>query len=312
MANFIFGSGIVGLVAKEVLAGPWQIVPFRRSRFYSFSTPLADNCIIRDKDLDPLIEALGGRLAPMFYRRAYSIQGQLVGTHDPALCTLWLQKIFGTQVPAQAPAYWANRLTSPIYNVHINKLYEQLQNKHLATLKEEAAKGEVTAIGDHQFIRGGATVDFDNIISTIPLSKLLKLLNQPGSLEAPLPAQPLHYIHLESRTINLEGYNQALVVDDVLDFFKVTCLAPRRYLFYSTRDIPNPGAYLLPIIGVAEIIDGTAIADALPMGNMPDLSHLEERGIFCVGALAQHDWCADIGSNLLRLTRYAQRSYKPS
>jgi hypothetical protein len=198
---------------------------------------------------------------------------------------------------------------SPIYDLRVNKLYEQLQNKHLAILKEEAAKGEVTTIGDHYFVRGSDKIEFDNIVSTIPLPRLLALLSQNG---LHLKAQPLHYIHLESTQIDLEGYNQALVVDDLIDFHKVTCLAPQRYLLYSTRELANPGAYLLPIIGVAEIIDGTAIADALPMGEMPDLSGLEEHGIFCIGALAQWDWCADVGSNLLRLIRYAQRSYKPA
>ena len=44
--NVIFGAGVVGLIARHVLVGNWQIVPFGRSRFFSFNPPLDDNFMI--------------------------------------------------------------------------------------------------------------------------------------------------------------------------------------------------------------------------------------------------------------------------
>ncbi len=67
----------------------------------------------------------------------------------------------------------------------------------------------------------------------------------------------------------------------------------------------------MPIIADYDLIDGTKIADAIPLGNMPDLKWLEALDIYPVGSYAQHDWCADVGSNMLRLLRFAERSYQP-
>lgn len=307
--NVIFGSGIVGLVAKTVLSGDWTIVPFGRSRFYSFNPPLADNFITRDAEIDGLMRDLGdASIQPHFYRRAYSYEGKLVDTPDKTVCEIWLEKIFGHSVPSQAPHYWAKRLVTPIYDMRTNKLYEQLQNRFLGSLKEEAAKGEVTEIGKHYFVQGGQRREFDHAVSTIPLSALLNLIGSSNGLA--LESLPVYYLHLRSKTIDLEGANQSFVVDKVLDFYKVTNIAKNHYMFYFLQDIEMPGAYLLPIIGAADIIDGTKMDDVIPAGEMPDLNWLDEYGIFCIGSHAQHDWCADVGSNFLRLVRYAQRGYK--
>ena len=308
MRNFIFGSGIVGMVAKEIL-GDWDIVPFRKSRFFSYEIALADNFIIRDPVIDGLIKDLGGSLAPIFYRRGYSHQGQLTPTADQILCSLWLEKIFGTKVPSHATAYWSNRLTQAIYDIRINQIYENLLNKHYPTLKSEADKGQVTEIniGDHYFVRNGIKEEFDNIICTIPLNVTLSLMG----IDLKLEYLPQHYVCVETPDLNFEGLNQVFVVDSAIDFYRVTNIAPNRYLFYSTKDMANIGAVLQHIVGRVNVVDGTVISDAIPVGDMVDLTHLESNGIYCIGSLAQHDWCADVGSNLLRLVSFAQRGFKP-
>ncbi len=305
MKGVIFGSGLVGMVAKHALPD-WEIVPFRRSRFFSFSPPLADNFVTRDKEVDDLMASLGGAISPAFYRRTFSINGQLTSDYDQTLCEAWLHKLFGPDVPPQSTAYFSKRMTLPIYDVRANKLYEALQNKYVDELKAGSALGQVTGIGDHHYVRGGKRFDFDHAISTIPLGALLSLSGKTQPLGDWLP---IHYLHVKSTSIDLEGANQALVVDGILDFFKVTCLHPGHYMFQSTSAINNPGAYLLPIIGVSEILDGTMMADVIPSGPIPQLDWLDGHGIFCIGSCAQGDWCADIGSNLLRLVRYVQRGF---
>ena len=196
----------------------------------------------------------------------------------------------------------------PIYAVRVNTLYQHLQNEYLGELKEEAAKGLPTEIGDHYFVRGGVKVEFDNAVTTIPLPALLKLMGKEG----PLPSRDEHFVLVKSSKIDLEGCNQSLVVDNILDFHKVTALTPNTYMFSFLSEIPHPGAYLLPIIGNADVLDGTKVANSIPTGPLPDLSFLEQGGIFSVGSYAQWDSCADVGSNLLRLIRYAARGYKPA
>ena len=53
------------------------------------------------------------------------------------------------------------------------------------------------------------------------------------------------------------------------------------------------------------------VENAIPLGAMPQISSLEDNGIFCVGSYAQWDWCSDVGSNILRLLRFAARDGKP-
>lgn len=312
MKNVIFGSGIVGLVAKKILVGDWTIIPFNRSRFYSYNPPLADNFISSDKDVDALMRDLTGSSSTSRYRRSYSMAGQLVNSHDADTANMWLSKIYNKNsnldlIPGQAMAYLSNRLNFPIYQTRANELYQQLQNEYLSILKQESSKGQVTEIGKNFYVRGGVREEFDNALCTIPLKALLELLGKDASS---LTFRNDSLVLVKSSTIDLEGYNQVYVADSILDFYKVTNIAPQLYMFYFLEDIPIPGKYLMPIIGAADIIDGTKISESIPTGQTPDLSWLETFGITCIGSYAQHDWLADVGSNLLRLVRYGQKGYK--
>jgi hypothetical protein len=304
--NYIFGSGIVGLVAKKVLQGDWTIVPFRRSRFYSFNPPLADNFIGRDPEIDELIKDLTGSNSLYYYYRAFSVNGQLQKTYDPALCSTWLTKIFGDRVPGQSLPYMATRMIQSIYGVRTNLLYQHLLKESIDTLKAQSALGDVTEVGDHYFIRGGQRYDFDHLISTIPLPALMELA---GTKETGLESKTEYYFHVSTPSIDFEGCNQVLVVDPEIKFYKSTNVAKDRYMFFSTEEIPVPGSYFAPIIGTADIIDGTQMVNAIPTGNLPNLDSLSAFGIFCIGSCAQWDPWADVGSNLLRLVRYAKRGY---
>lgn len=307
--NVIFGSGVVGLLARKILGPSWKIVPFYRSRFFSFNPALDDNFIIHNDELEPFISELYGRKLPIFaYRRAWSIGGEVFSEYDPSICKDWLSKIFGSRVPPHSEPYHRNHMTSFVYDLRVNELYQSLVNENLQELKSESAKGTVTEIGQHYFIRNGQREDFDRAISTIPLDALCRLMGRPMDL----PAKTLHYLHLYTEHLDFEGFNQLLVVDDMFSFFKATNVAKNRYLIYCHEEIPNPGAYFMGFMPKFDIIDGTSLERALPMGMMPKLTNLERDGIYCVGSYAQHDWCMDVGSCILRLLRYAQREYKPA
>jgi hypothetical protein len=308
--KIIFGSGIVGLLARLILGPSWVVVPFYRSRFFSFNPALDDNFIIRSDEIDPFISELT-KIRPMEfpYKRAWSVQGHLTQQWDVDLCSDWLYKLFGTNIPSQSEPYLKNRMTLPVYDLRSNEIYSMLLGHYIDMLKEESAKGSVTEIGDHYYVQGGVRKEFDAAINTIPLDGLLNLMNINN---ISLPAKDLHYLHVSTTDLDFEGANQTLVVDQMFSFFKVTNIAENRYLFYCHEDIPNPGAYLMPIIQKFDIIDGTSIERALPMGPIPNQSFLEDFGIYSVGSYAQWDWCMDVGSCILRLIRYANRGNKPA
>ena len=305
MNNIILGSGIVGLLAKLILGPSWKIVPFYRSRFFSFNPALDDNFIIRDEKLDQFINDINKILkTPMLmYQRSWSIGGELIKRADKELCYSWMYKLFGNDVPSQSEAYFAGKMSMFVYDMRVNQLYQELTNLYLDELKKNSAEGQISEIGDHYYIINDKKIEYDKMVSTIPLNALLNFMN----IKSNLSAKTIHYLHIETDGLNFEGANQVLVVDSVTDFFKVTNIAPNRYLFYFHKDVPNPGTYMMGYIPKFEIIDGTSIESAIPYGNTPKLDDLESKDIFCVGSSAQWDWCMDVGSCILRLLKYAER-----
>jgi len=307
--KLILGSGIVGLLARHILGQDWSILPFFRSRFYSYTPPLCDNFIISDPKIDSVITSLGYPTTNLLLNRAYSSQGHLYKEDkDGALATTWLQKLFNGNYPSQALPYYKSRISVFIYDkIRVNKLYAQLMQDNIEHLKSQVQLGKVTNIGNHEVtFENGSRIEFEHAISTIPLKVLLTLLGKPCKLVL----EPLHYIHMETKALNFEGASQVFVVDIHFSFYKVSCIAQNRYMFYCHQDIKNPGQYFMPIIpGDYDLIDGTTVQDALITGEMPDLGFLDELDIYPVGAYSQMDYCADIGSNILKLVKYAERDF---
>ena len=297
MRGVILGSGIVGLLAKEILGDQWLVVPFSRSRFYSFRPALADNFIIRDERIDDLIAHFGGKIS-FIYKTLYSLGGSLLPPDDLVI-SAWLNKVFGQEVPTQALPCIKSRGDHFIYDIRVNQLYQQLQQKYHQSLID-ASKQIISEVGSHYIILGGKRIDFDHMISTIQLSQLLRLTKLPHDT---LPTTQVWYYHVETNGLNFEGANQALVVDDNIDFFKVSNIAANRYLFYFSRDIPIPGPYFMQFMQQFDLIDGTTIAEAIPKGQKPDLTPLDKLGIECIGAMAEHDYFMDLGSCLVKLLR---------
>lgn len=304
--NYIFGSGIIALLAKKILGPSYTIIPFFKSRFFSFNPALDDNFIIRDERLDSFIGELTGSSSFILYKRAYSILGDLKKDHSKEYDITWLAKLFGNY-PSQSEAYMKDRLSFFVYDLRINKLYEALVNEFNEELKRENALGPVTEVGDHYFVRNKIRYDYDKLVSTIPLDILLKLMGRDTSS---IQSRSIHYLHVASSELDFEKNNQLLVLDESIDFFKTTNIAPDRYLFYFHRDIEQPGVYLMNFLQSFDIIDGTTIEGALPVGEKPKLDNLENADILCVGSSAQWDWCMDVGSCILRLLKYSNRDEK--
>lgn len=306
----ILGSGVVGLLARHILGPEWKIIPFHRSRFFSFDPALDDNFIVADPEIEPFVNELTkdivARTFP--YTCAWSIGGEIIRGFDSGLCYDWLYKVFDGKAPPHATPYLSSHMNFNVYDVRINKLYQNLVSQYMPEIMAEQEKGIPTHIGPHTITRNGVTEDYTRLISTIPLPTLCDLIKVPIDL----PSRTVHYIHLQTEDLNFEGVNQQWVVDNIFDFYKVTNIAPNRYLFYFHNDIPNPGVYLMSMIRKFEIIDGTSIVGAIPQGPSPKLENLEAIGITCLGSYAQWDWCMDIGSCIKRLLRMVGRNMKAS
>lgn len=308
--KLILGSGVVGLAARLILGDEWTVIPFGRSRFYSFKPPLDDNWVSHDGRLDQFMIDLGLPITPVWMSRAYSLGGELMREDkNGELALAWLSKVFGNDYPEHAPAYLATRTGFFVYDqVRANAIYLALQAKYQQELVAEAAKGALTEVGDHYIVSGGVRKDFDKCVSTIPLNVLLRLMGQSGRVRH----KPSYCIHMITPDLDFEGCTQVMVVDRMFSFYKSTILSKNRYLFHCHEDIPNPGSYFMPILRDFDLVDGAVIHDAIPIGPMPDLSDLEAHDVFSVGAYAQHDFCSDLGSNFLRLIKYADRGQSPS
>jgi hypothetical protein len=308
MMKVIFGSGIIGLIAKCILGPDWTVIPFYKSRFFSFNPALDDNFIVRDERIDEVIYDVAGIESRKLhlYQRAWSISGEVSKGYKGELYYPWAYKLFGADPPSHVEPYFKSQMVVSVYDLRANQLYSNLLNAYSKDLVSEAAKGTVTEIGDHYFVRNGKRYDFDAAINTIPLDKLLDLM----SVKHALKSKALHYLHVQSNELDFEGANQLLVVDREIGFYKVTNVAPNRYLFYCHEDIVNPGTYLMSFMKSFDILDGTSIDGVIPLGSLPNLDDLDKKGIHCIGSSAQWDWCMDISSCMIRLVRYAGEGSK--
>lgn len=301
MNKVIFGSGLIGLLAKEILGPEWKIITFNKSRFFSFKSPLDDNYISQDNAIDKYIAKLSPQgITNHIYRRAFSIGGQLVTTYNDDLLHDWLSKVFGINYPSHAPIYYKHRMSFPIYNIRANALYESLIAKYE---KELQTKSKLLSIGDHYYItseNGNQTKhDFDIAISTIPLNILLDYLGKQHNLQT----KPCYYVRIMTNSLDFEGNNQVFDCNKQFSFYKCTNTAKNEYTFYMHEEVAMPGMYFRAFINDFTILDGTCIKDAIILGDRPNID-LSQYGIDCIGSYAQWDYCADIGSCILRIVKY--------
>lgn len=302
----ILGSGLVGLLARKILGPSYKIVPFAKSRFYSYNPALQDNFLIaNDVYKDTLKEYLNSdRQYP--YKLAWSIGGMLHNEFDQGLCSDWLNKVFGKDVPSHTSQVLKTRFEFEVLDVRLNQLYGKLVEEFDSEIKTAVSLGEPVAISNGQIRFEKTAIDYETIVSTIPLDILARL----AGIEQPTPAKDIHYLHVQTAKLDFEGRHQTLVADPVFDFYKVTAVAPNRYLFYFHKGQENPGLYLLNIIGEDfDILEGTSVPRAVPAGNIPNLSKFEDIGIYNIGATAQWDWCVDAGSAIIRILNFANTGH---
>lgn len=296
--NYILGSGITGLLAKIILGPKWTVIPFGRSRFFSYNPAICDNFIISDKRISEFLRDAFKLNTDITYeyKCGFSLNnGSIYKEYDKLICADWLSKIYDINYPPHILTYYQNHMSYRVYDLRVNRLYATLLASMAADLEAEAQKGVVTEIGNGYLVRNGQQIAYDKIVNTIPQSAFLELSRKKHSLNA----KDVYIFHIKTKSLDFEGLNQLFIVDKQFAFYKATMVSDNRYIIYCHENIEQPGPYFMPILRSGfEIIDGTSIPQMLPTNRVVqydtgDIKH--------VGSLAQWDSCMDIGSCIIKL-----------
>ena len=304
MSKYIFGSGLVGLLARKLLGPSYTIIPFYKSRFFTFNPPLDDNFIICNDNIDYIIKNVFSNLRKFVYRRRYSFEGNIL-SYNKNVCENFVYKVFGYDIPGQVIPYLSKSTVFgdpstndfEVYDLRCNNIYAELMQEYKEEIERGLALGPVTYLNKEIVELGGKKLEYSQIVNTIPLNAFCDLAKTPQNLKA----KPVSFLHIETESLNFEGCNQLLVADAGLAFYKVTNVAKNRYLFYFIEEVFNPGIYLMPIIpGPFDVLDGTRVDNYIPLGQLPSNNF---SNVVHVGSYAEWDWCVDIGSCILRLAK---------
>jgi len=300
LADLILGSGIIGCIAKFLHPNA-IFVPFKKSRYYTFDFPLADNFILYSEDIDDIMINMSPKnKMKIFFKSALSFEGQLL-EGDDKIKEIYLKKLYDDHYQEYAPKLLTTAFS--VYPVPVIELYNQLQNSQVDEINSSINEfGDLVKIDVKQKIAifKEKKKEYDKIISTIPLSALLSLCG----MSLPLKSKDVCFYRITSEKVDLEGRQSCFVVDEFIEFFKVVELEKHMHMFWAFDKIENPyqyfGSFLTHNIDIEEC---QRIEDAIPIGEKPDLSELEKYSIFCVGSNAQHDDFMDISSCIKRLLR---------
>jgi hypothetical protein len=294
--RFILGSGIGGLLAREILGDGWQLIPFGKSRFYSHSPPIADDFITRTDDTVKLLSNIGRSTDARHYQMAYSFCGELIFSDESFVKLEFIDKLFG-----QDEHPLAQRLLRSELVVHTTKasdlyglLFEKFKTEILTSIEKF---GVVDKIRDHCLKMQNGTFEYDHIISTIPLDVLYEYVGN----NAVLPYKDCWYYHIKTPSLNFEGAQQVYVADKLFDFYKVNRISDNEYIFHCLRDLNEPLRYLGAFLkDKLEILNTTSLKKAIPVGA-PPIVKLDD--ISPIGCHAQWDYFVDIASTIKRICK---------
>lgn len=301
--KYILGSGVVSFSARHILGSDYKIINAGPSRFYNFNPAPADNFILASDELKPLESILspliGTRKAD--YRCAWSNFGKISRGFDGVNCNMWLSKLFGFRIPGHVQYVLQDRFEFKVYENRINNLYAALFDKHKPDILSGMNIDQLVSIEPHKLIFKDRVLEFDKLISTIPLNDLYKFIGYEDSLNS----VGVSVIRLKTKSLNFEGFNQLWIVDPQIPFYKAQMVKEDEYLIYFNSKVENPGLLLNAYVNDFDLMTGMWIDSALPAGDVPFLKHLDDYGIIPVGASAQWDYCMDFSSCLFRIMKIA-------
>ncbi len=294
--KLILGSGLIGLLARKILGPTWTIIPYGRSRFFSFTPALDDNFVIRDNRIDDFMATLGATPQHL-YRVSCSVGGALLPP-TAEIVDPWVTRVHGEDHPGHLVPLYSKRNVFSVYNIRLNELYSRLQKEFSEEIKAGIALGNLGDVNQESVTVGGKKYDNEGIISTIPLDALLKSI---GYNAEGLNSKDCHIYHIATTDLDFEGANQIWSTEGYT-FYKCNQIAPDRFVFYCDEDMTIPGAYFMQFMRRFDILDGTRIPNGIIQGSPPDLKFLKENhNIKCIGSYAEWDPAMDVATCLMRI-----------
>jgi len=296
--KFILGSGIIGLLSRHILGSDYRLIPFNKSRYYSYEVPIADDTITYSDQTSDVISGLNLVETHRYFPTAISISGQLVFNKE-----VWSQTVVD-KLYRNDPHPLAAALLSKDINVHdtsAKRLFETL----LAAYSDEIMANKdavVSSIGDHTIVIDGQKYEVDQIVSTIPLNALLEFIGIGYNFKS----HDYHVSLVASDAFDLEGAQRVFIADPSIPFWKVNVLGREMYQFFSNGYVENSEAiFALMAKNRFRVMAETTVKEAFPLGEPPRelLSKLENMGIKCVGSNARWDYFFDISTSINSLLK---------
>jgi hypothetical protein len=299
--KWILGSGLAGLLTRAILGNEYRLIPMAKSRLYSYNPALADNYLSQDERYEDFLVNLGYDVSKVvLYRKGFSLGGDIVKEAPEQVKEAWLGKLFNHEPPGHLNLVVNKRMNTTVYaGVRLNELYGKLQERYKSEINEQLKSGDVRSISDGQIQFSTGYRDYSKIVSTIPLPALDSLCG----VQATRKGFDASFLHVSTSDLNFEGFNQLLVVDENIPFYKCTQIGPDRYLFYFKGDLENSGLVLMPFLKSYDIIDGTLINNYIPADSLDHLKYYESKQIECLGTYGRWDFAMDGPSTLLHIMR---------
>lgn len=298
--KYILGSGISGLLARDILGDDYTLIPVGKSRFYSFSPALDTNYVVVDKYIEEYMNKYAH--IPLFRRFAYSIAGELTFNNKICLNEL-LSKIYDQHIPDHMYDYMSNR--SDVCTIgNCLDIYNELSIKYRdEIMANNSLYGGIKSICDGVIVTDNVSIEYDLIINSLPLPVLFKLV---GIDVDPIGCD-IHYTHIRTSNLDFEGADEVFVVDDSIDFFKVVKIDKYNYIFMSKSHIEHPGQYFMNFMESFELVAETKVERAICCGNIPDHTSLNDNfNIFSFSRHSVWDDCIDVGSCIKRLLKFRE------
>lgn len=289
----IFGAGLIGLIAREILGGDWTVIPQGSSRFFKTVPPLSDFHIsISDRVSDVLPVTTAN---PITFTRAYSYGGELLYGNN-IWGDLYTQKLYGE------PDFRKSliKIEEVVSRTSAVELFQTLSGKYQNEILSNHEKfGRIVGISGDMITTDTSQLTFTKAVSTIPLDALFKFMGVNHDLQA----RDVYIYHVQC-AYDLENADQVLVVDEYIDFYKVNVIDPKNLVFFSFNEIKTPDEYFSVFMGECIIANHTCVPNAFPLGSPPNLDWLRNtHNIHPVGSCAEWDDFVDISSSILRLLK---------
>lgn len=292
--NVILGSGLIGLTALSIHKD-YTIVPIAKSTTYSMAVPIFNDYINIDDTTSQYLSDLGISNNLTINTSGFSYAGQLT-TNEHLCLNKWLNKIYSNDIPPQAYQYVKQHMVTTglcqskaLYDF----LYSNYKNKLLDKHKEFGKISKID-LNNHLIELEHKTISYDKLIVTIPFDAFCEY-SSIGDIRQP---KPIYCYHLRSNDIDLEKYRDVYVVDENIDFYKVSQINSDHYIFYSTKSIEQPGEYFMGFIKSFDLINETIYPNGIHPGRPNKTNY--NKDITLIGSASWDDFL-DPGSCIKRL-----------